>query len=405
MIKSFGEFLTESKNKHLDHIEDRIILNGSDGGREAVLFLRSLRDMLAGHSVKTNVTTKFDGAPAIIAGINPENNKFFVGTKGVFAKSPKLNYTNEDIERNHGSGGLADKLKDALKYLPELKFKGIFQGDFLFSKDDLSEKNIDGINYITFKPNTILYAVPEHSDIYTKIKRAKIGIVVHTRYTGKTLEDSKASYDISASEFKASADIWLKDAQYKDVSGTATFTEKEYTEVSTLISEIGKKFNKINGKLLGSLQKDENIKLLLLTFNNTKVRKAEKIKDTSAHAKEFIAWVKERYTKEIEKLKQDTSKQKRVEELLRIENTVEENFDSFKHIFDLQNMVVDVKEIILKKLNQVQDLHTFTQLADGSFKVVSPEGFVATDNNGNTVKLVDRLEFSFNNFTAIKTWH
>ena len=73
----FNQFITEAKedkNVHLEHIEDEIINRGVAGARDAVNFLRSLRDMLAGHSQsKVNVTTKWDGAPAIFAGINPEN--------------------------------------------------------------------------------------------------------------------------------------------------------------------------------------------------------------------------------------------------------------------------------------------------------------------------------------------
>ena len=145
------------KNVHLEHIEDEIINRGVAGGREAINFLRSLRDMLAGHSAtKVNVTTKWDGAPAIFCGINPENGKFFVGTKSVFNKDAKLNYTDNDIDRNHPGEGLNDKLKVALAYLPKLGIKGVLQGDMMFTKNDLERQQIQGENYITFQPNTIV---------------------------------------------------------------------------------------------------------------------------------------------------------------------------------------------------------------------------------------------------------
>jgi len=114
----FSDFLTESKegkNLHLEHLEDEVLNNGVVGARSAINFLQSLRDMLAGRSAtKINVTTKWDGAPAIFVGTNPENGKFFVGTKGVFAKNAKLNYTEEDIDNNHPGEGLNHKLKTAL---------------------------------------------------------------------------------------------------------------------------------------------------------------------------------------------------------------------------------------------------------------------------------------------------
>ena len=117
---SFKGFTTTERNTHLEHLEDDIINRGTKGGQNAINFLKSIRNMLAGSSgKKVNMTVKWDGAPAIICGTNPENGKFFVGTKSVFNKNPKINYTNADIDDNH-SGGLADKLKVALKYLPKL---------------------------------------------------------------------------------------------------------------------------------------------------------------------------------------------------------------------------------------------------------------------------------------------
>ena len=156
----FTEYLEESKenkNVHLEHIEDEVLNRGVNGTRDAIDFLRSLRDMLAGHSEsKVNLTTKWDGAPAVFCGINPDNGKFFVGTKGVFNANPKLNYTDADIDANHPSEGLNAKLKVALRYLPKLGIKGVLQGDMMFTKGDLQPHIIDGEEYITFQPNTIV---------------------------------------------------------------------------------------------------------------------------------------------------------------------------------------------------------------------------------------------------------
>ena len=182
----FNQFITEAKedkNVHLEHIEDEIINRGVAGARDAVNFLRSLRDMLAGHSQsKVNVTTKWDGAPAIFAGINPENGKFFVGTKSVFNKNAKLNYTDDDIDANHPGEGLNDKLKVALAFLPKLGIKGVLQGDMMFAKGDIQEKTIDGEDYITFQPNTIVYAVPSDSKLAKSMLAAQLGVVfiLHT---------------------------------------------------------------------------------------------------------------------------------------------------------------------------------------------------------------------------------
>ena len=145
-MRKLTDYLTEEtgKNLHLEHLEDNVLNSGVNGARQSINFLRSLRDMLAGHSEsKINITTKWDGAPAIFAGINPENGKFFVGTKGIFNKNAKLNYTNEDIDINHPSEGLNKKLKVALRYLPKLGIEGVLQGDMMFTKGDIKTKKIE----------------------------------------------------------------------------------------------------------------------------------------------------------------------------------------------------------------------------------------------------------------------
>ncbi len=185
---TFDGFLTEAKNLHLEHLEDEVLNNGVAGTRGAINFLQSLRDMLAGNSKSSvNVTVKWDGAPAVFAGINPENDQFFVGTKGVFNKNAKINYSHEDIDRNHPAGGLNQKLKVALTELSKLGIKEVLQGDMLFTQDDLEKKTIEGTQYVTFQPNTILYAVPMESA--SQILSSKMGIVFHTTYSGRTMED------------------------------------------------------------------------------------------------------------------------------------------------------------------------------------------------------------------------
>ena len=60
--------------------------------------------------------------------------------------------------------------------------------------------------------------------------------------------------------------------------------------------------------------------------------------------------------------------------------------------------------LVVKKLNRIRSIGTFIKTSNG-FQVSNPEGYVAIDRvSGNAVKLVDRMEFSFNNFTAIKAW-
>ena len=407
---NFTQFLTESKkegaNLHLEHIEDEILNRGVNGARDTINFLQSLRDMLAGHSTsKVNLTTKWDGAPAVFCGINPDNGKFFVGTKGVFNANPKLNYTDEDIDKNHSSEGLNSKLKVALRYLPKLGIKGVLQGDMMFAKGDITEKNIDGENYITFQPNTIVYAVPSDSKLAKTMTSAQMGIVFHTSYTGKTFSDMKASFNIDIKNLTTTKDVWFRDAYFVDASGTASFTEEETKQITGILSVAGRTLQSISSLALNRIASSEVILTYIKTFNNTKVREGLKIRDTQAHTTELIRWVEAKLNKDISDAKKEDTKQKRIKEKTEIMRFFRNSRTDLVRIFDMMNYVVDAKNMIVKKLQQLKQVTgTFLRTDDG-YKVTNPEGFVAVDKlKGNAVKLIDRLEFAHANFNAAKNW-
>jgi len=405
----FTEYLEESKenkNVHLEHIEDEVLNRGVNGARDAINFLRSLRDMLAGHSEnKVNVTTKWDGAPAVFCGVNPDNGKFFVGTKGVFNKSAKLNYTDADIDANHPAEGLNKKLKVALRYLPKLGIKGVLQGDMMFTKGDLKPHNIDGVEYITFQPNTIVYAVPTDSKLAQMMMAAQLGIVFHTSYTGKTFDDMKASFNIDIKNLTTTKDIWFRDAYFVDASGTATFTEQETKDITHILSDIGNLFRTINPVVLNRISASETILTQIKAFNNSKVRAGEQIKDTNQHVRELIKTIEDKLNREILAAKKEETKRKRQAEKNEIMRFYRNSATELKKIFDMQNGLVESKTMIIKKLQQLRQVTgSFLKTEDG-FKVTNPEGFVAVDKlKGNAVKLVDRLEFSQANFNAQKNW-
>ena len=406
---NFTEFLSEAKegkNLHLEHLEDNIFNRGVAGARESIAFLQSLRDMLAGRSQsKLNVTTKWDGAPAVFAGINPDNGKFFVGTKGVFAKNAKLNYTNDDIDRNHPGAGLNEKLKIALAFLPKLGIKGVLQGDMMFTKSDLKTETIDGQQYITFQPNTIVYAVPVETKLAQSIRAAQMGIVFHTSYSGRTFESMKASFNIDIGHLTKTKDVWFRDASFVDASGTATFTEKETTEITNILSASGRTFQSISSLTLNRIASNETILTQIKTFNNTKVRAGEKITNTTTHVNQLVKWVEDRLNAEILKAKMEATKKKKQTEKNEIMRFYRTNAIQLKLIFDLMNLIVDAKLMVVKKLQEMKQVTgTFIRTDDG-FKITNPEGFVAVDRlSGGALKLIDRLEFSQENFNAQKQW-
>ena len=403
----FMEFLTESKegkNVHLEHLEDDVLNNGSSGAINALNFLRSLRNMLAGHTgTKMNVTTKWDGAPAIFAGVNPENGKFFVGTKSVFAKNAKLNYTDDDIDENHPGEGLNEKLKLALAFLPKLGIKGVLQGDMMFSKGDIEHETIDGEDYIIFQPNTIVYAVPTKSKLAQTMLAAQIGVVFHTSYSGKTLETMKASFNIDIGHLKTTKDVWFRDASFTDASGSATFTDEETAAITSILLQASRLLQSIPVLTLNRIAASETYLTQIKTFNNTKVREGKKINDTRKHTQELIQWVEAKLNKEVLAAKKEETKQKRIKEKSEVIRFYRSNAVQLKAIFDLMNLIVDAKLMIIRKLETIRSIGTFVRTDDG-FRITAPEGFVAVDHIGNALKLVDRLEFSHKNFTAQKAW-
>jgi hypothetical protein len=405
---SLKNFIIEEKNTHMEHVEDLVFNEGVNGTRKAINFLRSLRDMLAGHSKSAITSTvKWDGAPAIFAGVDPRDGKFFVAKKGVFNKEPKVYKTPAEVDADT-SGDLAAKLKVALREFSKLGIKsGVYQGDLMFT-DDKKTEVIDGEKYITFHPNTIVYAVPYDSELGKKIRSAKIGVVWHTTYEGESFESMRASFGKTiVDKFNAVSSIWMDDANYKDYSGTATFTAEETKRVTEVLSRAGTLFNSISAQTLNGISNDEDLLLAVKTFNNSKIRKMEQISDTRAHVRELFHYIHDKYQKEIEKKKTPAGKQKQ-------EDTRKKILSFFAHhdqnqivaIFDLVNLLVEAKKMIIEKMNHAGHINTFLKTANG-FKVTGVEGFVAIDHlTGGAVKIVDRMEFSYSNFSPeiLKGW-
>ena len=401
--------ITEAaKNTHMTHLEDLIIDGGVSGARQAIMALRSLRDMLKGNATSAvDVTVKWDGAPAIFAGEDPSDGQFFVAKKGIFNANPKIYKSHADIDADT-SGDLSKKLKIAFDNLKGVGITGVIQGDFMFDSSDLKNETIDGQRMVVFHPNTIAYAVPKGSAIERQISKAKVGIVWHTSYSGGTFESMRAEFGGNiSSKLKQSSKVWMQDATLDDLSGTATLSETETEALNAKLSAAGSLFRKISSSTLKTIEDNKELNLMINVYNNTKVRAGQKITNTRAHADGMIKFIQSRYQKQIDKRSsqkgKDTQAAKR-DEILTFFN--KKNLKNLQLIFDLQNLVVDSKLIIINKLNKLNKIGTFVKTKSG-FKVTNPEGFVAIDRmEGGAVKLVDRMEFSTNNFSKdiIKGW-
>ena len=397
------------KNLHLEHIEDEILNYGVDGGRASINFIQSLRDMFAGATRSSiNMTVKWDGAPAIFAGVDPEDNKFFVGKKSVFNVEPQLYKTNADIDK-YTSGDLNAKFKVALEEFPKLGIRGVIQGDLMFT-NDVDTQKIDGIDYYTFQPNTIVYAAAKDSDLGKQINSAKIGVVWHTTYKGEDLQGMKASFGVDISKLKNVKSIWMDDATYKDVSGSATFTQSETDKITKELSNAGSTFRKINSTLLKKfLNLQESLTgtlsgLTYKTYNNTMVRAGKPITNPKRHAIGYMTYFKNKMQEQIDKMKSPAGKKKYETIQKEYDREFKKHVNNLQQIAFFQNYIIAAKMLVINKLNSVKSIGTFIRTSNG-FKAVNPEGYVAIDRvSGGAVKLVDRMEFSFNNFTAAKAW-
>ena len=390
---SFNEMLTEAKaNTHLTHLEELVLTQGEAGYKQARTFLIELIRNLKGNSnAKVNTSVKWDGAPAVFAGINPDNGKFFVGTKSVFNKDPKINYTNDDIEINHGHApGLADKLQKALIYLPSLGIKNILQGDFMFSSDMLKSSNIDGKPHYAFKPNAITYAVEIDSGLGQQIAAAEIGIVFHTTY--ESLQ-SGASYGADVSKLKRNPKVWFDDAFFKDTTGVVTLTAEEAKQITT------------NIKKADSIKIDyDNIPSELLNiYLNSEIRTGQFVDNPAISFKAFQKWYQLKVDKAVAKLKSDKGKSKASLAGQAKMDLFNQKKTDIVNIFIVSKLLAEAKMIFVEKYNNaVYNTKHFVDDGSGGLKVSAPEGYVAVDHIGNGVKLVDRLEFSKANFSMDK---
>lgn len=406
-MKNFKHYIVEEKNTHMMHIENALLYTGVKGTERALVALRDLYKMLSGTKAEgKTVTQKWDGAPAVFAGPDPITGEFFVAKKGIFNKNPVV-YKSEADVRADTSGDLAEKLVACFKYLKGLNLKTIIQGDLMFTQSDLETETIDGKSYVTFQPNTIVYAIPADSDFGKKLKAYKLGIVFHTEYTGDSYESLKANYNINVNQYKGNKDVWVEDAYVKDLSGKVLLNPAEAKEVEQQLNMADKLFASANKNTLKEIEADQDLARDIETFQNSFVRAGVEVVNTTKHVKDLINWYTERFSKEREARKSEKGKEAvTAREQKRMEFFSPSNQKDLKVLFDLQRAMVIAKTLLFRQLDRLNSLSTFVRTKEG-FKVTGSEGFVIVDKlEGKAYKVVDRLEFSKNNFSKdiIKSW-
>ena len=380
--------------KHLSHLEDLIFEEGAVGLTDAINSLKIYTDILHKKGGTAKITQKWDGSPSII--IHHSNKDYWVASKSAFNASPKLNRTEKDIQENHGhSAGLVEKMKYALKYAKELGINGTVQGDFLYTEKDLTASTIDGVRYITFKPNTIVYAVPVGSDLGKKVLASKMGIIFHTSYSGSdpaTMRATVGTYSVS--KLKKTPKVFFDDALIKDATIDLSLSNEESTKLNFIMERLKSLQKVLPAKFLNDLANHDKLAPLMAQYNNANVRAGDYTSPRVVHG--FIPFIESKYRKDIEKLKTPAAIEKRTTAKDEMVEFIKNNHDKLTFAYEAFSLMVTAKMLIVSKLNKLASMRTFVQQGN-SLRATTPEGFVAVQDK-RVVKLVDRLEFSRNNF-------
>ena len=394
-----------SKNKHLEHLEDDILNNGSEGGKTSIAFLRSLGSMLSqGDKKSIKVTTKWDGAPAIVCGIHPPTGYFFVGNKSVFnIDQPKVCVSSQGIDKHYPESGLNPVLKSCLKYLSKLDIKGVIQGDLLYTENTKSITNVGGKQCVVFQPNTITYAIPLDTDLGKRVNASKIGIVFHTTYTGNSLLEMTAGFGVDVSPYQGHKEVTVFSSDFTDTSGSANFTTAELTKFKSSVNQAEGSLRQAS-KFLDVMKGSDKFAFntVFKTFFNTYIRKGTAIPSTNKVLTDFANYYTAILDKEINSKKSASGKKKWEDVKTNGLKFIAANQRSIYMTVASYKNLTAAKLMIIRKLESVKGIGTFLKDGNG-YKVTAPEGFVAI-KSGRATKLVDRLEFSVANFTTDKNW-
>lgn len=367
------------KVTHIDHLEDLPLLYGSKGFKKAVALLN---DLISNKSkVLQNISVKFDGAPSIIAGQDPESGKFFVGTKGVFAKTPKMLYTLRDIKKHYGQQPqLAAKLAEALLYLKPLGWSKIYQGEFLFSSNTKGLETIDGQQFVTFKPQLITYATPANTEPGLSIQRAKVGFVWHTSYSGNTIAGLKQSQGVDPEELGSSANVW----QMTNVESNRENIVNQNSELSDVV----KKLSQTNIVAVDRLISNKVLQSLIMMYVNKLV--GEERSFDQANINEFVDYISGKIMADADTDRKRASRQEKLDEVV---DHLKLHQAGFVLLQKLYGTLTALKMQIMKKVKQFGGLDAYLRQGE-KLEPFSHEGLSVYDKDGDLVKFIDRQEFS-----------
>ena len=382
-----------AKLKHITHPEDRPLMHGHEGFEHAHGALTQAHEHMKSGKNNSNLTTKYDGSPAVVFGTHPKNKKFFVASKSAFNKEPKINHTDADIERNHGHApGLVSKLKAALHHLPKVTPKGkVYQGDIMHSEGDVQHDKKKGSS--TFTPNTITYTA--HGEEAKKAAKAKVGVAVHTQYHGTDIHNMSAHHVVDHHQFGNHSDVHHHDASHD--TSTVNYPTKAQDEFHKHM-HAAKAIHDTHGSKMydavHSAHKGDTGHLS--TYINSTVRN-----NTVPNVKDFKSHVAAHYDKKAASVKTDAGKAKHSSEGASQVAHVEKNKSHYENLLSSHHHLAQAKNVLVHHAETGGS--KYDHHIDG--KESKPEGFVINhEHNGKTEpsKLVNRAEFARANLLKVR---
>ena len=394
--------------KHLEHLEDEMLNYGVEGCHASVSFLKELRKMIGQQSSGSLMQTKWDGAPSVVCGKHPLTGRFFVGTKSVFNKTePKLCYFDENVDAYYGNiPDLKSKLKVALSEFAKLDIKGVIQGDLLYT-DDVTEEEVNGQKLYTFRPNTITYGIPVDHPLGEQCKASKIGVVFHTHYTGDDLESMQAQGGVPDSMIGSSTDVL--NIKNTTPMSDVNFSAAEFTEFDRHVNEI-ERMCRFSGAFLDELlglkgtkgDAKWHISSYMKQFFNDQIKQQQTITNADKALADMINFYDGKVNAAASKLTAKTQVQKK-NLIYASQNYAVENADKFKGVLKLYKELQALKTMVIGKLDDLEKTIKTYVMTDKGYKITAHEGYVL-HKDGSMIKFVNRIEFSYNNFTLAKQW-
>lgn len=404
-----------TKNLHLEHIEDLMLIEGSDGIKRSFEYIDDLVKTFSGDPKNNRkISTKWDGAPAIFCGPDPADGKFFVAKKGIFNKKPILFKSIEEIDAGESRKDLADTFKAVYRGMKPLydsrKLKDVVQGDFLFHAGTRKLQTVMGENCVLFKPQLIAYCIPDHDDLYDAAKRCNVCVVIHAKYpanNAKTVADLSVNFGFDASHLSTD-DCLIISPFTSELGSNMTLTRSEKIKLMTW-KRAAKSLTDKAASFVDVIAPDHadnmGVAYLLKQYFNARVREGKKVTSASRFYNDFCAYFEDKYRTKWEGLTDPKAIARWKKKYFIGKAVITDHSREFLDMVALYNTIQNIKGIFIPKFESGERFKTFYYNEDGTYEVGDQEGYVIVRESTNAVKIVQRLGgFSQRNFNEMKRW-